>query len=703
MEAVSIDTWVLKWVQLWFDRLTDQVLEEKPYVNPNFDFYLANKINKDDEANLKDKSAKIEVVNRFRSSLWKLMSHWQQTIHSKWIQAIKDYQLTTIDRALQLKAKNMLFLTNEKIPIIRSHTDRTIKALFDGKFSGKVYWAQWKDNANNKEYIQHYANRIYSSADIRKNVIDIGTDSILLGNGFIRTGFDPIPFDKKQIAKLFKIDNTDKVKPDPIKIVEPLATAEYVSPFNIYAEPYTDFYQQPLYYRYVDSIGNVKNNYKNLFALDDSMIAFILWAPQYFSTYNYNKVKLIKYYEDFLINNSLWYTMDDLYKMNPKANPIEVVEYEYEDNFAVILNGYLVYDWPNPYYYEWRKAKHRYKTLNSNIQWWTWLWQGIGISLWGIQKLYDALFNIMFDLAKFAAGPMFIAEPGQWIEWCETQLNYEPFSIKKSRGLQDAKLTTLELPKPDAVNFTMMNSLLEYANMLILPTTYMDQSQTQSRSATDSEYRKQGLKTQLNDLSESYGQMFDSMLKDYIMYAKKSLGKNELEILNIEEGSEVRKKVSAKRLEGNFIYETEFESMRDLNAIVDRSQYIQLMDVISRIGQDPVTGQFLVNMKKFIAKWLELFDQDTWMLLDKEEYLKLISEMEMEKIKIQSNVQKAQQAIYAESWGQWGEWGEEYSPEQQAAYAAKWKEMAAQNWSAVGWQQKWGFNTANILKQIQEQ
>jgi hypothetical protein len=42
--------------------------------------------------------------------------------------------------------------------------------------------------------------------------------------------------------------------------------------------------------------------------------------------------------------------------------------------------------------------------------------QGIGISLAGIQKLYDALFNIMFDLAKFAAGPMFIVEPGQWIE-----------------------------------------------------------------------------------------------------------------------------------------------------------------------------------------------------------------------------------------------------------------------------------------------
>jgi hypothetical protein len=117
-------------------------MSEKLYANPNFDFYQANKINPNDINTIKEKNAKIEVVNRFRGNLDKLMNHWNVTIHSKWIQAIKDYQLTNIDRALELKRKNMLFLTNEKIPIVRSHTDRTIKALFDGKFTGKVYGAQ---------------------------------------------------------------------------------------------------------------------------------------------------------------------------------------------------------------------------------------------------------------------------------------------------------------------------------------------------------------------------------------------------------------------------------------------------------------------------------------------------------------------------------------------------------------------------------
>lgn len=680
LQALDINTSVLNGIKKWFDSLTQEVKEEKPYSNPNFNFYDANKIDPTSIDSIKDKNAKIEVVNRFRGNLQKLMNHWQVTIHAKWIQAIKDYQLTNIDRALELKRRKMLFLTNEKIPIIRSHTDRTIKALFDGKFTGKVYWAQGKDKASNKEYIQHFANWIYSAADIRNVVLEIGTDSLLLWNWFLRTSFEPIPFDKEQVAKLFKM-NKDVEKPEPVKITVPLAKAEYISPFNIFAEPYTDFYDQPIYHRYIDSITNVINNYKNLFTLDDSQLAFIMWAPQYISTYNYNKIKLIKYYEDFILNNSLWYGIQDLYTINPKAAPVEVVEYEYENNYAILLNGYLVYDGPNPYYYDGRKEKHRYKTLISTEQWGTWVSMGIGVTLAWIQKLYDALFNIMFDLAKFAAGPMFIVEPGQWIEWCETQLNYEPFSIKKSRGLQDAKLTTLELPKPDAVNFTMMNNLLEYANMLISPTVY-NQIQTQSRSATDSEYRKEGLKSQLNDLAESYWDLFDSMLKDYIMYAKKSLNKHEIEILNIENWEEVWKKITAKRLEGNFIYETEFESLRDINAVIDRSQYLQLMDIISRVWQDPVTGQFLVNMRKFIQKWLQLFDQDPQMLLSQQEYINLIKDMETEKIKIQWILQEAQQAIATEN-GQY--------------------QQNEQPWSPVGGQpEEQPLTTANILKEVKE-
>ncbi len=645
----EVTTNSLKAITDGVESLADVYNNDTVYHNESFNFYDANKLKVDSLEHINNKKAKIELGHRFRWSLERLMNHRQETVHKKRIQAIKDYQLTNIDRALELKRKKRLRLTNEKIPIIRSYVDRGIKALFEWKFAGKVYWWYGKDGEANKEFIQHYANRIYSSAEIRKNLIEQGTDSLLLGNGFSRTSFDPIPFSQKQTQELFK-KNNDAEKPDAPKVTVPFAKSEYVSPFNIYAEPYTDFYEQPIYHREIMSIDNVIENYKNFFKLDKDQLSFILKAPQYFSTVNYNKIKLIKYYEDFLINNSLDYGLTDLYKINPKTNPVEVVEYEYKNNLVIMLNGYIVYDHINPFYYEedWVTSVHRYKTLCSSVQWWTRLWQWQGITLAGIQKMYDSLFNMMFDLAKFAAGPMFIAEPGQWIEWCESQLNYEPYSIKQSRGLQDAKLTPLELPKPDAVNFTVMNNLLEYANMLISPTVY-NQMQTQSRSAADSEYRKEWLKTQLNDLAESYGSMFNSMLKDYIMYGKKAFGNKEVEILALKDGKEVRKKISAKNLRGNYIYETEFESMKDINNVLEKSQYLEFMDFVSKYWQDPLTNTFMLNMRKLIFKWLELFDQDTWALMDKAEYLKVVKEMEEEKMKIQADLQKAQQEIYREA------------------------------------------------------
>jgi hypothetical protein len=76
--------------------------------------------------------------------------------------------------------------------------------------------------------------------------------------------------------------------------------------------------------------------------------------------------------------------------------------------------------------------------------------------------------------------------------------------------------------------------------------------------------------------------------------------------------------------------------------------------------------------------------------------------MEKEKLKIQSILAEAQKAIQAESWT-WptGEDGE-YSPEQQAAYEAKWREMRWA-WSAVGGDASPEKPTvANILKQVKE-
>jgi hypothetical protein len=46
------------------------------------------------------------------------------------MQAIKDYTLCNLDRALDLKAKKMEWLTNVKQPIIRTYVDRVVTGVY---------------------------------------------------------------------------------------------------------------------------------------------------------------------------------------------------------------------------------------------------------------------------------------------------------------------------------------------------------------------------------------------------------------------------------------------------------------------------------------------------------------------------------------------------------------------------------------------
>jgi hypothetical protein len=82
--------------------------------------------------------------------------------------------------------------------------------------------------------------------------------------------------------------------------------------------------------------------------------------------------------------------------------------------------------------------------------------------------------------------------------------------------------------------------------------------------------------------------------------------------------------------------------------------------------------------------------------------MKLIEDMEKEKLKIQANLKEAQAALNPQwVWAEWwapavDENGNEYSPDQKAAYEAKGREFASE------WQTPQPPTTASILKQVHE-
>ena len=112
---------------------------------------------------------------------------------------------------------------------------------------------------------------------------------------------------------------------------------------------------------------------------------------------------------------------------------------------------------------------------------------------------------------------MFLLQPGQSIEGSEKILDYEPFTFKQIRG--PGKIEVLELPKPDVTVTKAMADILEMANFALAPSVY-NQIQGVSRSATDSNFKYEGLKDAVKALMESLNELLTDAAEDFIRFMK---------------------------------------------------------------------------------------------------------------------------------------------------------------------------------------
>jgi ribosomal protein S18 acetylase RimI-like enzyme len=76
-------------------------------------------------------------------------------------------------------------------------------------------------------------------------------------------------------------------------------------------------------------------------------------------------------------------------------------------------NGFIIFDGPNPLNKNPDRPKrvHPFKWIGYTRAPGVWIADGLGPLLAGQQRLYDALYNMSFDLLKFSAGPMFLLAP----------------------------------------------------------------------------------------------------------------------------------------------------------------------------------------------------------------------------------------------------------------------------------------------------
>ena len=76
-------------------------------------------------------------------------------------------------------------------------------------------------------------------------------------------------------------------------------------------------------------------------------LEFIIKNPKPFSLKNYDKIRLIKYYEDYALN-TLNFQVDNLFQLTLDNNHSEYCERWTADNLVLFLNGYIIADCKNP-------------------------------------------------------------------------------------------------------------------------------------------------------------------------------------------------------------------------------------------------------------------------------------------------------------------------------------------------------------------
>jgi len=157
------------------------------------------------------------------------------------------------------------------------------------------------------------------------------------------------------------------------EIGDSYAQFDWVSEFELFGEPFVPFYEQrDIIFRKVLPISSIMKRLAVLNTkLEKAHLQFIIKNPKQFSLKNYEKVRLIKYYENYALN-TLNFQVDNLFQLTLDNNHSEYVERWTEDNLVLFLNGYIVYDGVNPLKKITKKV-HPFKVANFTRTPGTWI------------------------------------------------------------------------------------------------------------------------------------------------------------------------------------------------------------------------------------------------------------------------------------------------------------------------------------------
>ena len=573
-----------------------------------------------------------KIESDLRSDVRKTIEFYSDTFFEDNIQNIMDYSMSGIQRRIQKIKHWVKEFSNMKQPIIKTFTDRVVKWIYRTNFSLKMLSV--KNNKTVVKTLQSIAEWFYASSKMKKTLQEVSKSATLNGNGYFKLIFNT---PKETADFLRQLSHWEK---QPIEITSEPVKVEWISEFDLLYDPSEplNWDQTFVVYRSIKSINSVLENVVQKLDeyVDWNTLAYICNNPAQFDDNNYNLIRNIIFYEKLYLeqcSSKKSFDVNWFIQMAKDNKKVEYIEIWERDKIYIVINWWLVWCKENPL----RKYKYRHPffwVYMDKIPW-TWRWIWMWTSLRNIQRWYDSLFNMIFDNAKKCADPMI--EVGAWA--FDPDFQWEWGKVTEQH---------VEFVSPPPLNSEVINALqnlLEMASFMVTPASYWDY-ETQSRSATDSQFRIQSLNDAIIMLADWINDALNECFESLLEQMKDKMPDEFL--LPISRNDEQQwAKISKEDIQLNSVYEWSSDSIREADMESQRAQVNEFLNAIISVATDE-TWRTVIDREALVKYFIEIWDLPENILKSKQEYYNDMKEAQVKQAEAQVEAQQAQQDAQAE-------------------------------------------------------
>lgn len=575
--------------------------------------------------------------------VWRILNfiktYYTDHLWEKWVSAYKNYFMYKIDREMTIKS----FQTNVKSPVTKMYVDAMWTGIYDNVINFRVIWRD-KEDQKKAGIVKNFLEWWFSISDSRKELMSAVKEALICWPAYLKVGF--VNREKK-----IKYRKDFKTKENIIK--EQYPYIKYVSIFNLFHDPAVEnFSESPrVVERKVISEESVRKYYSWLIPGVDQKMENAKAFPMYFSTYDYNKIKQILFWNKDIVSRYIKDNQSDLdtfmrnyLSINYVGNYIEVIEYWTDDKLIILFNGREAYCWPT----QLPINKKPYTSIQYNKAPGLAFGNGVGTSIEDIQNLTDELLNLQMDNTKFQIAPMYQKVKGADIfSTSKKWLEYVPFDIVETNTPN--AIQRLDLGSPDFTWINTIQFLLQLWEMSEWVNSYtMGYQNKVERSATWVSALVQAFKSRLLPLVESMNSALADIAEMWIATALVLMDKNiSLRVLEWQDGVTFNE-ISIEDLVGKYDIEFDAQALKSATREVKRSQLAELIPLALQAWFNPNTQEYFIDMRKLWKEIFDAYEMPQELVLEPKEVVREVT-------KYQREQQKAQQKMQWETYQQQGQ------------------------------------------------